>query len=578
MNAMNFLTSRQPTADSGQCHRLTANGLNVSTSQRQSSDRWSVTGDQCQSFPSSIPPFSRSPLLPFSILLLACALLLAGTVSAQTRIVINADLGRDTISRYIYGTFSEHLGHCIYGGFYVGEGNTKIPNTRGIRNDIVKAFREINLPLLRWPGGCFADIYHWRDGIGPKDKRPPMVNVWWGNTIEDNSFGTDEFMDLCQQIGCDPYFAGNVGSGSVEELAEWVQYLNGPENGPMGKLRAAFGHPKPYNVRFWGVGNESWGCGGSMNVEYYANLYKRYATFMANIFAPSGLYRVASGPGGDDYHWTEVMMRDVNPGLMEGLSLHHYAVIDWGHKGSATEFSEKQYFTTMQRALQMEEYVTKHTTIMDRYDPQDRVGLVVDEWGGWYDVEPGTNPGFLFQQNTMRDAMLAGVTLNIFNNHCARVKAAAVAQAVNVLQSLALTQNEKLVLTPTYWVFDLYKEHHDALMLPVDVKSAKYSLDGASLPAVSASASRSKDGVIHISLVNIDADHAQDVTIDLHGATPSKVSGQILVSKKIQDYNSFDDPGKIKPAEFNGAKLTGGTIQVQMPAAAVVVLDLQTHP
>ncbi len=524
--------------------------------------------------------FPRSPLLPLSrsLVVIAALLLVSHFATAQTRVVVNADLGRDTISKYIYGTFSEHLGHCIYGGFYVGEGNTKIPNVRGIRTDIVEAFKKIHLPLLRWPGGCFADIYHWRDGIGPKDKRTPILNVWWGDAVEDNSFGTAEFMDLCAQIGCEPYLAGNVGSGTPEELMQWVQYMNGNEKSPLGSMRAANGHPDPWQVRFWGVGNEPWGCGGNMTPEYYASLYRRYATFMTNMFVPSRLYRVASGAGSDDFHWTEVVMRDIPLNLMEGLSLHHYSVIDWNHKGSATDFTESQYFTTMQRALSIDDLLTKHSTIMDKYDPQRRVGLVVDEWGGWYDVEPGTNPGFLFQQNTMRDAMIAGVTLNIFNNHCQRVRGGALAQAVNVLQSLALTKDDKLVLTPTYYVFDLYQVHQDAVMLPVNVESTKYTLNSETLPAVSVSASRAKDGSANISLVNIDADHEQKVTVDVRGMKVSSVTGKILVSSKVQDCNTFENPNKVKEAEFKGVKIEGGGITVEMPKCAVVVLNVRTHP
>ena len=511
----------------------------------------------------------------FAGVILATLLALAQCPArAQSVIVVHIDLGRDTISRYIYGTFSEHLGRCIYDGIYVGEGNKKIPNTRGIRSDIVEAFRRIKLPMLRWPGGCFADTYHWKDGIGPKDTRPSMVNIWWGGVTEDNAFGTHEFLDLCEQIGADPYFAGNVGSGTVEELSQWVQYVNA-SSGPMASLRSVNGREAPWKVRFWGVGNETWGCGGNMTAEFYANLYRRYATFMTSSWGPGGLYRVASGANSDDYHWTEVMMRDVPQGLMEGVSLQHYSVIDWNKKGSATDFDEQQYFTTIQRALFMDELVGKHSAIMDTYDPKRTVGLVVDEWGGWYDTEPGTNPAFLFQQNTMRDAMIAGITLNIFNNHCSRVRAAAVSQAVNVLQALALTDGGKLVLTPTYWVFDLYQVHHDALLLPLSVQSAPYTVGGSLLPAISASASRSKDGTVHISIVNIDKSRTQEATIELDKMTVSSVTGRALVSGKIQDCNTFADPTHVRPVEFKDYQLTGHDVRVKLPAGSVVVLSVR---
>ena len=373
-------------------------------------------------------------------------------IIAQDKIVVNADLGTTIINKNIYGHFAEHLGKSIYGGIYVGEGNTKIPNTAGVRNDIIDALRTLKIPNLRWPGGCFADTYHWRDGIGPKSERPSMLNVWWGGVTENNSFGTHDFLNLCKEIGAEPYLAGNVGSGTVQELADWVKYVNFPEgSGPMTQLRAQNGQKEPWNVTYWGVGNEAWGCGGNMKPEYYANIYKQYATFMAST-NDKPIFKIASGANSDDLNWTEVLMRDIPKEMVDGLALHHYSVIDWSKKSSATNFSEADYFTTLKRAWKMEELVTKHSTIMDKYDPQKKIALVVDEWGGWYEVEPGTNPSFLYQQNTMRDAMIAGISLNIFNNHATRVRMANLAQTVNVLQAVILTNEEKMLLTPTYHV------------------------------------------------------------------------------------------------------------------------------
>jgi len=492
---------------------------------------------------------------------------------AQVPVVINADLGRDTISRNIYGHFSEHLGHCIYGGFYVGEGST-IPNTRGIRNDVVEALKKIKVPNLRWPGGCFADTYHWKDGIGPRAARPTMVNSWWGGVTEDNSFGTHEFLDLCEQLGAEPYITGNVGSGTVQDFAQWVQYVNFDGVSPMSLLRKQNGREEPWHVKFWGVGNEAWGCGGNMTAEHYVDVYRTFATFIPASWGNSRLWRIASGAASGDYHWTEVLMRDIPRGLIEGLALHHYAV-DWNHKSSATKFTEAEYFDTMRRALQMEELVTRHGAIMDRYDPEKKIALVVDEWGGWYDVEPGTNGAFLYQQNTMRDAMIAGVTLNIFNNHCDRVRMANLAQTVNVLQSVILTDGEKMTVTPTYWVMEMYAVHHDAVRLPLDIRSDLYTLDGRSLPAVSASASRDGSGTIHISLVNIDPGHARDVDVDLRGASVGSVRGRVLASAHMQDHNTFEDPGRVKPADFSGARLDGSHVRVQLPPCSVVVLSLR---
>jgi alpha-N-arabinofuranosidase len=503
-------------------------------------------------------------------LLLACL-----AAYAQTNIVLNVDLGETKINKHIYGHFSEHLGKCIYGGFYVGEGNAKIPNTNGVRTDVVQALKKLKIANLRWPGGCFADTYHWKDGIGPKDKRPTMVNTWWGGVTEDNSFGTHDFLNMCELIGTEPYLAANVGSGTVQEFSEWLQYVNFAGVSPMSKIRIENGREKPWNVKFWGVGNEAWGCGGNMTPEYYANIYRQYATFMTSWNNTDKIFRIASGANSSDYKWTEVLMRDVPHNMVEGIALHHYSVIDWNKKGSATAFSEEQYFTILKRALFMDELITKHATIMDKYDPAKKVALVVDEWGGWYDVEPNTNPGFLYQQNTIRDAILAGATLNIFHKHSDRVRMANLAQTVNVLQAVILTNEEKMLLTPTYHVMEMYNVHQDATLLPMTIQTSDYTFNGEKLPAVSASASRQENGPTHVSLVNLDAKLAQEVTMGIRGGKYSSVSGRILTSAKIQDYNSFETPELIKPSVFKDASLSGNTLKVKLPAHSVVVLELK---
>jgi len=501
-------------------------------------------------------------------------LLIAQQTLAQNQLVVHADLGKTTISKHIYGHFSEHLGRCIYGGFYVGEGNAKIANTNGVRNDVIDALKKLKIPNLRWPGGCFADTYHWKDGIGPKAKRPTMVNAWWGGVTEDNSFGTHDFLNMCELIGAEPYLAANVGSGTVQEFTEWINYVNFSGISPMSKLRLENGRDKPWNVKLWGVGNEAWGCGGNMKPEYYANIYRQYATFMTDWNNDAKLFRIASGANSSDYNWTEVLMRDIPVNMMEGVALHHYSVIDWSKKGSASAFTEQEYFTTMQRALIMEEAITRHSTIMDKYDPKKKVALVVDEWGGWYEVEPGTNGAFLYQQNTMRDAMIAGTTLNIFNNHSDRVRIANLAQTINVLQAVILTNEEKMLVTPTYHVMEMYNVHQDATLLPIDLKTSDYQLDGKKLPAVSASASRDQKGLTHVSLVNIDAKSPQEITIDLRGVKFTSVTGRILTSAKIQDFNSFEAPEKIKPTVFKDATL-GASLKVKLPPFSVVVLELK---
>ena len=496
------------------------------------------------------------------------------TTTAQNQVTINAGDGKTVINRHIYGHFAEHLGRYVYDGFYVGEDNTKIPNKAGVRLDVVAALKKLRVPNLRWPGGCFADTYHWKDGIGPKAKRPAIVNAWWGGVTENNSFGTHDFLNMCELLDTEPYLAGNVGSGTVQDLADWVQYVNFGKDGPMSNLRRQNGRDKPWNVRFWGVGNEAWGCGGNMKPDYYANIYRQYATFMSDWTNTGKLFRIASGANSADYNWTETLMRDLPKNMVEGVALHHYSVIDWDKKGPSTTFTEGQYFTTMQRALFMDELIQKHSAIMDKYDPQKKIALVVDEWGGWYEVEPGTNPGFLYQQNTMRDAMIAGTTLNIFHKHADRVRMANLAQAINVLQAVILTKGDKMLLTPTYHVLEMYNVHQDATLLPVDVKSDEYRVEKDKLPAVSVSASRNKAGKVHISLVNIDPNKPREIGVNLNGLKASGVTGRVLTSAKVQDYNTFENPTKIKPAPFTGAKLSGDNLTVTLPPVSVVMLEL----
>jgi len=493
---------------------------------------------------------------------------------AQNEIVLQSDKGKDIISKNIYGHFAEHLGHCIYGGFYVGDNNSKIANTNGVRLDVIAALKKLKVPVLRWPGGCFADTYHWKDGIGAKDKRPSMLNVWWGNVKEDNSFGTNEFLNMCELLGAEPYLSGNVGSGSPQELSDWVKYVNHPNgSSPMPDLRLQNGRPNPWHVKYWGIGNEAWGCGGNMKPEYYANVYRQYATFMNN--GNEKIYRIASGASDADYNWTEVLMRDIPHNMLDAVALHHYSIISWAKKGPSTNFTEEEYFSIMQSALQMNELVEKHSAIMDKYDPKKKVALVVDEWGGWYEVEPGSNPAFLFQQNTMRDAMIAGTTLNIFNNHCDRVRMANLAQIINVLQSVILTKEEKILLTPTYHEMEMYNVHQDATMLPITLNCNDYTMGKEKLKAISASASMDKNGVTHISLVNIDANKEQEVNININGANYASVTGRILTSDKLQDYNSFENPNKIKPVIFNQAILSKNSLKLKMPPFSVIVLELK---
>ncbi len=475
------------------------------------------------------------------------------------------------ISKHIYGHFAEHLGRCIYEGFYVGE-NSPIPNSEGVRNDIIDALKELKIPNLRWPGGCFADTYHWKDGIGPKENRPTIVNTWWGGVTENNSFGTHDFLNLCETLGAEPYLSGNVGSGSVQELADWVQYTNFKGKSPMSDLRRENGKDTPWTVKYWGIGNEAWGCGGNMRAEYYADIYRLYATFMSDADVEGGLYKIASGASNDDYNWTEVLMKNIPHNLLQGVALHHYSVIDWKAKGPDTAFTEDHYFGTMKESWLMNELIEKHVAIMDKYDTEKKVDLIVDEWGGWYNVEEGTNPGFLYQQNTMRDAMIAGMVLNIFNNHADRVKMANLAQTVNVLQAVILTKEEKMILTPTYHIMKMYNVHHDSKLLPLTFESPKYTYNGESLPAITASASLDQNDAVNISLVNIDSKKSNKVSIDLAELKVKKIEGIILKSGKLQDHNTFENPENIKPVEFKSYQFKQGKLDVELPPFSVVMI------
>jgi alpha-N-arabinofuranosidase len=507
--------------------------------------------------------------------LMFCLLCLSGTGSAQeagrNTAVINADQGSLIISRHIYGHFAEHLGHCIYGGIWVDE-DSPIPNVRGIRKDVVAALRAIRIPNLRWPGGCFADTYHWKDGIGPRERRPSIINTNWGGVTEDNHFGTHEFMDLCEQLGAEPYITGNVGSGTVREMEQWVEYLTHDGKSPMADLRRANGREKPWRVGFWGLGNETWGCGGRMRPEYYADVLRRYQTYLYD-FGGNRLFKIACGASDDVYGWTEVLMRETAP-MIHGLSLHYYTV-HWSDKGSATKFTEKEWFKVLKKTLVMNELIERHSTIMDKYDPGKRVGLMVDEWGTWYDVEPGTNPGFLYQQNTLRDALVAGINLNIFNRHCERVRMANIAQTINVLQAVILTEDNKMALTPTYHVYDMYKVHQDATLLPLDLKSAGYFYGNDKIPAVSMSASKDKAGRVHVTLCNLDPHSENTVTIELRGLRLSKISGRVLTAETMNAHNTFEKPDTVRPTEFAGARLTGNGLEVRLPPKSVVALRLE---
>jgi alpha-N-arabinofuranosidase len=494
---------------------------------------------------------------------------------SNATVIVNADIPGPVISRHVYGHFAEHLGACVYGGFWVGE-DSPIPNVGGIRLDVVEALRELAIPNLRWPGGCFADEYHWRDGIGPREKRARMVNTHWGNVEENNHFGTHEFLALCDLLGADPYVVGNVGSGTVREMSEWVEYLTRAGTSPMVELRRANGREEPWRVPFWGIGNETWGCGGRMRAETNADLARQYATFCRDHDG-NVLYRIAAGASEGDFGWTEALMRaveDLRTGAFpvlpfQGISVHCYTIGGtWTAKGSATQFGADEYWRTIVAAQAIEPMLRGHIAVMDRYDPEGQVGLVLDEWGTWWDVEPGTNPGFLYQQNTMRDALVASLHFDVFHRLAGRLTMANIAQTVNVLQAMLLTDEETgaLVRTPTYHVFEMSTVHHDAVSAPVHVRAPGlvHEVDGRAVPTLSASASVA-DGRCHLSLSNTDLEHPAVIDVDLRGCEVTEVSGRFLAADSVQAFNSAQHADRVVPRPIEDLVLTSRGVRFTLP-------------
>jgi alpha-N-arabinofuranosidase len=489
------------------------------------------------------------------------------------KLVIYTDAAGDTISPQIYGHFAEHLGRCIYEGFWVGE-DSSIPNIRGIRTDVVEALKKINVPVIRWPGGCFADEYHWTDGIGPPEKRPQTVNTHWGMVTETNRFGTHEFMDLCEMLGCEAYISGNVGSGTPREMQDWVEYMTFGGKSRMADLRRANGREKPWKVKHFGIGNENWGCGGNMTAEYYADVYKRFATYVRN-YPGNKITKAACGPGWADYKWVEVLLSSAAR-HMGAISLHHYVFEgDWHNKGKATVFDETGWFKALKKTLFVDEMINKIKEIMDKYDKEGRIGLYVDEWGTWWEAEEGKNLGVLYQQNALRDAVVAGCFLNIFNQHCDRVRMANIAQTNNVLQAMILTKGQKMIVTPTYYVFEMYKPHQGAKLLPSDLVCNPYKSGSEKIAGLSASASKDESGKIHISICNLNPKTPAELECIIEGLKVRKVAGRVLTAQAMNAHNTFEKPDAITPAEFKDVKIKDGKILASIPSKSVVVLQAQ---
>lgn len=464
------------------------------------------------------------------------------------------------IDRRIYGQFAEHLGRCIYEGVWVGT-DSEIPNKNGLRIDTIQALRDIKVPLVRWPGGCFADEYHWLKGVG--EDRQPMVNTHWGGVIEPNEFGTHEYFELLHQLDAEAYINGNVGSGSVAEMADWVEYMTLESTSPMAELRKHHGREQPWKLEFFGVGNESWGCGGNMQPLQYAHLYRQFQTYVRN-YGDNKISKIACGANADDYDWTEVVMAGA-AGHMDGLSLHYYTLPTgtWSGKGAALDFSEQDWHETLRQTRRMDEIITQHSRIMDRHDPAKRVGMIVDEWGTWYDVESGTNPGFLYQQNSIRDAVVAAINLNIFHRHADRVTMANIAQMVNVLQAMILTDGPRMLKTPTYHVFGLYTDHQDAEYVPTQ------GFLGADIDHT---VSR-KDGAYTFSLTNTGLDHEAEITVELPRAITEVKRAEVLTGETHDAHNTFDAPEQVRPVDL-AHTIDGARATFTLPPRSVATIRL----
>lgn len=515
----------------------------------------------------------------------------------MAKYIINYLDRKSHINKNIYGHFSEHLGRCIYDGVWVGK-DSPIPNVNGVRKDVIDALKQIKVPILRWPGGCFADTYHWKDGVGPQASRKTVANRMWGGVVEDNSFGTHEFMDMCEEIGCGAYLSGNLGSGTIQEMVEWVEYICDDIDTPMARWRRENGRDKPWKIEAFGVGNEVWGCGGQMSPEYYATQFRQASQFINYVNANgisdmlSGKMKeqikmIASGPNAEDYDFTDVLTKDLTRGgynfnamtgkpMADGVSLHYYTFP--GKKaffdaGTATEFETKDWYHVLKTAAKVEDIVVRHDHVMSKYDPEKKIGLMVDEWGAWYKVEPGTNPAFLFQQNTMRDAVLAALTLNIFNKHSDRVKLATVAQMVNVLQSVILTEGDKMVCTPTYHVFDMYKGHQEATLLGSFIESKKVGIGEDMLPNLFESSSVDASGNVLCTICNTSIDSSQTIDATLFGAEAKSVQAIILWADP-HACNTFDNPDTVAVKPWT-VELTGDGFRCEVPAGAVVSVQVQ---
>jgi len=521
-----------------------------------------------------------------SIALIALGATAPALATEPDKVVLTVNVSQPgaKIDRNIFGQFAEHLGHGIYEGIWVGP-DSKIPNTRGIRNDVVDALKALKVPNVRWPGGCFADEYHWRNGIGPNDQRGVTLNPNWGGVIEPNTFGTHEFMDFLDQIGAEAYISVNVGSGAPREAADWLEYMTTDQPTTLAKERAANGHPAPYKVGYLGLGNESWDCGGNMTPDYYLSRMKIYSRFVRNFNPeqqePHQMLKIAVGPGGDEprwTEWTEAIMKAYQHHQwswdMNGLSMHSYTVVKWPPSFASVGFAETEYAQILKSTLEMDGLIAKHSAIMDKYDPEKKVALVVDEWGTWYAPLPGSNPGFLVQQNSLRDAVLAALNLNLFARHADRVRMANIAQMVNVLQAMIMTNKEKMVLTPTYYVFKMYVPFQDATFVPITIDAGWYTHGDAALPRLDAIAAKDKSGKLWIAITNLDPNRDVEIGASLVGITAKSATGVTLTAPKVDSVNTFEAPNTVVPKPMS-ARVQSGKLLLKLEPKSVSVISVE---
>ena len=521
----------------------------------------------------------RFVLRVFFLLLVSTVPLLA---AEGVHLSIDTSKAGAKIDRNLFGQFAENLGHGLYEGIWVGP-DSSIPNTRGIRNDVVTALRALRVPNVRWPGGCFADEYHWRNGIGSAGQRPATINAAWGDVVDTNSFGTHEFMDFIQQIGSQAYVSVNVGSGTPREAADWLEYMTAAQPTALEKERAANNHPDPYKVGFLGIGNESWGCGGNMTADYYLSQLKIYSHFVRNDDPDqqraNHMLKIAVGPGVPKTEWTETIMKAWQEHDwswdIDGLSLHWYTVPNgWPPSTPSTGFGVEDYAKTLKSTLFMDEFLRQQETVMDKFDPQKKVALAVDEWGAWHAPLPGTNPHFLVQQNSLRDAILASLNLNIFARHADRVRMANIAQMVNVLQSMILTDKEKMVLTPTYYVYKMYVPFQDATFLPVAFSAGTYLQGTTNLPRLDALAARDSSGKLWLEVTNLDPEKPVDIDAEISGGAVKSAQAETLTASAVDSVNTFDAPGTVVP-KLVSAKIERGILALTVGPKSVTVISLE---